>query len=79
MVAQLKSSAEPQMESQVATIDGNEACAYVAYRASEVCAIYPITPSSPMGEFADQWTSEGKKNVWGNVPSVAEMQSEAAR
>ncbi len=77
MVAQLKPSVEPQMERQVTTIDGNEACAYVAYRASEVCAIYPITPSSTMGELADQWASEGKTNLWGNVPTVVEMQSEA--
>jgi len=61
---------------QVATIDGNEAAAYMAYRTTEVCAIYPITPSSTMGELADQWASEGKKNIWGNVPIIAEMQSE---
>jgi len=59
------------------TLDGNEAAAYVAYRASEVCAIYPITPSSPMGELADQWAAEGKPNLWGNVPTIVEMQSEA--
>ncbi|MGE5548771.1 MAG: pyruvate:ferredoxin (flavodoxin) oxidoreductase [Solirubrobacterales bacterium] len=58
------------------TVDGNEACASVAYRVSEVAAIYPITPSSTMGEFADQWASEGKKNIWGLVPEVAEMQHE---
>src|SRR5206468_12732393 len=57
-------------------IDGNEAAASVAYRLSEVIAIYPITPSSPMGEWADQWRSEGKKNIWGAVPDVVEMQSE---
>src|SRR5437870_8108527 len=50
--------------------------ASVAYRLSEVIAIYPITPSSPMGEWADQWRSEGKKNIWGAVPDVVEMQSE---
>jgi len=61
---------------QVATIDGNEAAAYVAYRVNEVCAIYPITPSSTMGELADQWTTEGKTNIWGDIPIVAEMQSE---
>ena len=61
---------------QVAIIDGNEAAASVAYRTNEVCAIYPITPSSTMGELADQWASEGKKNIWGNIPLVAEMQSE---
>jgi len=58
------------------TIDGNEAAAYVAYRLSEVVAIYPITPSSPMGEHADAWAAEGKPNLWGTVPLVAEMQSE---
>ena len=57
-------------------LDGNEAAASVAYRLSEVIAIYPITPSSPMGEWADQWRSEGKKNIWGAVPDVVEMQSE---
>lgn len=59
-----------------ATIDGNEAVARVAYRLSEVIAIYPITPSSPMGEWADSWASEGKPNLWGTIPSVVEMQSE---
>jgi pyruvate-ferredoxin/flavodoxin oxidoreductase len=58
-------------------VDGNEAAASIAYRASEVIAIYPITPSSPMGEFADQWSSQGRENLWGNVPDVVEMQSEA--
>src|SRR5512134_982683 len=64
-------------ELNVATIDGNEAAAYVAYRVNEVCAIYPITPSSTMAELADQWASEGKTNIWGNIPDVVEMQSEA--
>ena len=64
-------------EQQVATIDGNEAATHVAYRLNEVCAIYPITPSSPMAELADQWSSEGRANIWGNVPEVVEMQSEA--
>jgi len=58
------------------TIDGNEAAASVAYRLNEVCCIYPITPSSPMAELADEWASQGRKNVWGSVPSVVEMQSE---
>ena len=58
------------------TIDGNEAAASVAYKINEVIAIYPITPSSPMGEWADQWASEGKPNLWGAVPKVVEMQSE---
>ncbi|MCU0839177.1 MAG: pyruvate:ferredoxin (flavodoxin) oxidoreductase, partial [Rhodospirillales bacterium] len=64
-------------DQQIATIDGNEACAYVAYRINGVCAIYPITPSSTMAELADQWASEGKVNIWGNIPDVVEMQSEA--
>ena len=59
------------------TLDGNEAVAQVAYQASEVIAIYPITPASPMGEAADQWASEGRPNLWGVVPRVVEMQSEA--
>jgi pyruvate-ferredoxin/flavodoxin oxidoreductase len=57
-------------------LDGNEAAASVAYRLSEVVAIYPITPSSPMAEWADQWLSEGKKNIWGALPIVEELQSE---
>ncbi|MBK9930517.1 MAG: pyruvate:ferredoxin (flavodoxin) oxidoreductase [Saprospiraceae bacterium] len=61
---------------KVATIDGNEAAVYVAYRVNEVCAIYPITPSSTMAEFADEWASKGIKNIWGNIPEVIEMQSE---
>ena len=60
----------------VATIDGNEAAAYVAYRINEVCAIYPITPSSTMAELADEWSAKGIKNIWGSVPDVIEMQSE---
>jgi pyruvate-ferredoxin/flavodoxin oxidoreductase len=59
-----------------ALIDGNEAAAYVAHSINEVIAIYPITPSSNMGEWADQWSSEGKTNIWGTVPTVVEMQSE---
>src|SRR5215813_1410000 len=58
------------------TIDGNEAVAHVAYRTGEVIAIYPITPSSPIGESADAWSSAGKPNIWGTVPAVVEMQSE---
>src|SRR5262249_17531400 len=64
------------MTNAIAIVDGNEAAASVAYRLSEVIAIYPITPSSPMGELADQWTVEGRKNIWGAVPQVVEMQSE---
>ena len=59
-----------------AMLDGNEAAVSVAYRLNEVCCIYPITPSSPMAELADEWSSRGKSNVWGTVPSVVEMQSE---
>jgi pyruvate-ferredoxin/flavodoxin oxidoreductase len=58
------------------TIDGNEAAAYVAHQSNEVIAIYPITPSSNMGEWADQWSAEQKTNIWGTVPTVIEMQSE---
>jgi len=61
----------------IVTIDGNEAAASVAYRVNEVMAIYPITPSSPMGELADEWAARKMPNIWGNVPSVTEMQSEA--
>jgi pyruvate-ferredoxin/flavodoxin oxidoreductase len=58
------------------TVDGNEAAASVAYRLCDVTSIYPITPSSPMGEWADQWASEGATNIWGAVPTVTQMQSE---
>ncbi len=58
------------------TVDANEGVANVAYRLNEVMAIYPITPSSPMAEFCDQWVSEGKKNLWGTIPSVVALQSE---
>lgn len=64
------------MERKKITIDGNEAAAYVAYRLSEVIAIYPITPSSPMGELSDAWAANRQKNIWGTVPNVVEMQSE---
>ena len=60
----------------VLTLDGNEAAVHIAYRVNEVCAIYPITPSSTMAEFADEWSAKGLKNIWGNVPEVIEMQSE---
>src|SRR5688500_10877159 len=58
------------------TVDGNEAAATVAHRVSEVIAIDPITPSSPMGELSDEWSAHGKRNIWGVVPDVTEMQSE---
>ena len=64
------------MAKKMITIDGNEATAYTAYNCNEVCAIYPITPSSNMGEWADEWATMGKKNIWGTVPTVIEMQSE---
>ncbi|MDR3714243.1 MAG: pyruvate:ferredoxin (flavodoxin) oxidoreductase [Puia sp.] len=57
-------------------LDGNEAVAYVAYRVNEVCAIYPITPASPMAELADEWSAADHVNIWGNIPEVIEMQSE---
>jgi pyruvate-ferredoxin/flavodoxin oxidoreductase len=63
-------------DKKMVILDGNEAAASVAYRLTEVVAIYPITPSSPMAEWADQWRSEGKKNIWGALPIVEELQSE---
>jgi len=66
----------PNSTRKFTTIDGCEAAAYVAYRLNEVMAIYPITPSSPIAEWCDQWASEGKRNLWGTVPSIIEMQSE---
>ncbi|WP_058556985.1 pyruvate:ferredoxin (flavodoxin) oxidoreductase [Thiohalocapsa sp. ML1] len=64
-------------QNQMVTLDGNEAAAYVAHLTNEVIAIYPITPASPMGEWSDEWSSLGQKNLWGTVPDVIEMQSEA--
>ena len=64
------------MERKIATIDGNEATANIAHRTNEVIAIYPITPSTPMGELADAWSAIGQKNVWGTTPLVVEMQAE---
>ena len=58
------------------TLDANEGVAHVAYRLNEVMAIYPITPSSPMAEWCDQWASEGKRNLWGTIPGIIELQSE---
>jgi pyruvate-ferredoxin/flavodoxin oxidoreductase len=65
------------VSNQVVTIDGNEAAAYVAHKTNDVIAIYPITPASPMGELADAWSATGRPNLWGEVPEVIEMQSEA--
>src|SRR5947199_7813111 len=67
---------EEAMTKHLIPLDGNEAVAGVAYQVSEVIAIYPITPSSAMGEWADQWSAEGKPNIWGTIPKVVEMQSE---
>ena len=64
------------MERKKVTIDGNEAAAYVAFHTNEVIAIYPITPSSNMGEWCDAWSAQNKKNIWGEIPSVSELQSE---
>ncbi|HLB74707.1 MAG TPA: hypothetical protein VJJ98_11860, partial [Sedimentisphaerales bacterium] len=65
------------MKRRMVTIDGNSAAAHVAHATNEVIAIYPITPSSPMGELADEKTAEGQVNIWGTIPSVTAMQSEA--
>ena len=67
---------EKMTKQQTVILDGNEAVASVAYRLAQVITIYPITPSSTMAEWADQWQAEGKKNIWGTIPYVAEMQSE---
>ena len=64
------------MKGHYVTINGNEAAAHVAYAVNEVIVLYPITPSSPMGEWTDEWASAGRKNIWGVVPLVQEMQSE---
>ncbi len=64
------------MTRNLVTIDGNEAAAYIAFKTNEVISIYPITPSSPLGELADAWAAQGQKNIWGTVPYVQEMQSE---
>ncbi len=65
------------MPNNMVTIDGNEAAAHIAHLTNEVIAIYPITPASPMGEWSDEWSAKGMKNLWGTVPDVIEMQSEA--
>ncbi|MBN2689099.1 MAG: pyruvate:ferredoxin (flavodoxin) oxidoreductase [Gammaproteobacteria bacterium] len=65
------------MAHQMVTLDGNEAVTRIAHKVSEAAIIYPITPSSPMGELSDQWSADGKKNIWGSIPDVIEMQSEA--
>src|SRR5438105_5463769 len=68
---------EVHMERNWVTLEGNEAVANIAHALSEVIAIYPITPSTPMGELSDAWSAEGRTNLWGTVPHVIEMQSEA--
>ncbi len=76
MSALIEPAKQVQAEKKFVAIDGNEAVAHVAYRTNEVIAIYPITPASPMGEFADEWASQHLPNLWGTVPTVVEMQSE---
>lgn len=65
------------MRQKLITVDGNEAAASVAFRCNESIAIYPITPSSAMAELCDVWASQGRTNIWGAIPQIAEMQSEA--
>src|ERR1043166_3138136 len=65
------------MQRRMITADANEALASVAHRTNEVIVLYPITPSSPMGEWCDEWSVNGRTNIWGTIPDVTEMQSEA--
>ena len=60
-------------DKEMVTVDGNEAVASVAHRTNEVIAIYPITPASPMGELADAWSVEGRRNIWGMIPDIVQM------
>src|SRR6266568_9670986 len=76
LLTEMKPPAAPSTVRAHVTLDGNEAAARVAYKLSDVIAIYPITPSSAMGEWADQWAAQGTPNLWGTVPTVAELQSE---
>lgn len=71
-----KTAPAPAPAAQFKTLDGNEAAAHVAYKLNEVMAIYPITPSSPIAEWCDEWAAMGKRNLWGTIPSIVEMQSE---
>ena len=64
------------MSAQSVVMDGNTAAAHIAYRVNEVCAIFPITPSSTMAELADAWAAKGVKNIWGQIPVIQQMQSE---
>ena len=73
---QAQNPVEVQAKAQFVTLDGNEAVARIAYALNEVIAIYPITPASPMGEWADAWSAEQRPNLWGSVPTIVEMQSE---
>ena len=66
-----------RQESKRIVVDGNEAAARVAHKLADLIAIYPITPASTMGELADAWSAAGQPNLWGHVPEVVEMQSEA--
>lgn len=68
---------DSKKDSPFTIMDGNQAAVHIAYKTSEVCAIYPITPSSAMGEWADEWSSDNKENIFGEVPKIIEMQSEA--
>src|SRR4029079_19234196 len=68
---------DSKKESPFTIMDGNQAAVHIAYKTSEVCAIYPITPSSAMGEWADEWSSDNNENIFGEVPKIIEMQSEA--
>jgi pyruvate-ferredoxin/flavodoxin oxidoreductase len=74
--AELSATVSKEQKAAWKTLDGCEAAAHVAYRLNETMAIYPITPSSPIAEWCDQWASEGKKNLWGTTPAIVEMQSE---
>jgi len=74
---QISPGAVEKTATEKSIIDGNQAAVHIAYKTSEVCAIYPITPSSAMGEWADDWSSDGKQNIFGQIPKIIEMQSEA--
>jgi len=74
-MSELKTN-EKKKEKLIKSVDGNTAAAHVAYAFSDVAAIYPITPSSPMGEVVDAWAAEGRKNIFGQTLKVQEMQSE---
>ena len=74
---QISPDLDKKTNTEKSVIDGNQAAVHIAYKTSEVCAIYPITPSSAMGEWADEWCSDGKPNIFGQIPKIIEMQSEA--